>query len=368
MDLSLSNLSLKHLVEELKFLENGFVNNVQTLENNWMKIKIHTKEFGDKQLILTPNALFVSNSSLSAKQNPGGFSALLKKYLNNQRIFSLKQYGVDRIIVFEFAQIFMIIELFAKGNIILCDRNMKIIRAMRKEEWKDRKVGAEEEYKFPSSKGTNPIEETEKEFEKKIKENNKSFFGATVDILNASPAILEYLFDELKLDKKKDAKEANPKEIKEIFKKIKETYSSKEGRVYLSENVLYSCETNKVKEKEFDSIGAALNTLLLNEEVKKEIIVNEGPSKDENKKKLKYEKDRQSKLAQIEGLAIQEKESLEKGELIYVKYQEIKEILSAIEKGKAKKLPEKEIIAKINSIKPLIKELDFKKNKLVLEL
>lgn len=368
MDLSLSNLSLKHLVEELKFLENGFVNNVQTLENNWMKIKIHTKEFGDKQLILTPNALFVSNSSLSAKQNPGGFSALLKKYLNNQRIFSLKQYGVDRIIVFEFAQIFMIIELFAKGNIILCDRNMKIIRAMRKEEWKDRKVGAEEEYKFPSSKGTNPIEETEKEFEKKIKENNKSFFGATVDILNASPAILEYLFDELKLDKKKDAKEANPKEIKEIFKKIKETYSSKEGRVYLSENVLYSCETNKVKEKEFDSIGAALNTLLLNEEVKKEIIVNEGPSKDENKKKLKYEKDRQSKLTQIEGLAIQEKESLEKGELIYVKYQEIKEILSAIEKGKAKKLSEKEIIEKINSIKPLIKELDFKKNKLVLEL
>ncbi|MFA5931109.1 MAG: NFACT family protein [archaeon] len=368
MDLSLSNLTLKHLVGELNFLENGFVNNVQTLENNWMKIKIHTKEFGDKQLILTPNALFVSNSSLSAKQNPGGFSALLKKYLNNQRIFSLKQYGVDRIIVFEFAELLMIIELFAKGNIILCDRNMKIIRAMRKEEWKDRKVGAEEEYKFPSSKGTNPIEETEKEFEKKIKENSKSFFGATVDILNASPAILEYLFDELKLDKKKEAKEASSKEIKEIFKKIKETYSSKEGKVYLSENVLYSCETNKVKEKEFDSIQAALNTLQLNEEVKKEIIVNEGPSKDENKKKLKYEKDIQSKLTQIEGLTIQEKESLEKGELVYVKYQEIKEIFSAIEKGKAKKLPEKEIIAKINSIKPLIKELDFKKNKVVLEL
>jgi predicted ribosome quality control (RQC) complex YloA/Tae2 family protein len=81
MEIQLSNLALHHLINELNYFENGFVNNIQTLENNWIKMKVHTKEFGDKQLILAPNAIFASSQSLQAKQSPGGFSAFLKKFL-----------------------------------------------------------------------------------------------------------------------------------------------------------------------------------------------------------------------------------------------------------------------------------------------
>lgn len=61
--IQLSNLALRHLVGELQFLVNGFVNNAQSLENGWVKVKVHTK-LGDKNLVLTPNALFVPNISL----------------------------------------------------------------------------------------------------------------------------------------------------------------------------------------------------------------------------------------------------------------------------------------------------------------
>ncbi|MFA5125683.1 MAG: NFACT family protein [archaeon] len=367
MEIQLSNLALKHLIEELKFIENGFVNNVQTLENNWIKMKVHTKQFGDKQLILTPNSLFVSNSSLAAKQNPGGFSALLKKYLNNQRIVSLAQRGADRIAIIDFPEVVIILELFAKGNIVLCDKEMKIIRAMRKEEWKDRKLEQGEQYKFPSSKGINPLEENEKDFEKKLAQNVKTFFGACVDTLNASPTILEFAFDELKLDKKKNSKEATAKESKRLLEKVKEIYSSKEGKVFLNKGVIYSTEIKQEKEKEFESIQAALNTILLNGKIKTQIVI-KGPSKEETKKKEKQEKHIEAKNKQIEGLGVQEKEAQQKGEEIFIKYQEIKEVLSAIEKGKQKGLIEKEIISKINSLKPIIKELDFKKNTLVIEI
>jgi len=364
MDFQLSNLALKHLVEELQFLENGFVNNVQTLENNWIKMKVHTKQFGDKNLILPPNALFISNYSLPAKQSPGGFSALLKKYLFNQRILSLKLHGVDRIVMLEFPEIILILELFAKGNLILCTRDLKIIKSMRKEEWKDRILAANETYNFPSSRGANPSEETLVDFEKKLNENDKSFFGACVDILNTSPLILEYVFDELKIDKKKDAKSATQKEIKEIHKKMKEIYSAKEGKVYVNQGVIYSTEIGK--EKEFENIQAALNSLLISNAEKKEVVIKDSPKTQEAKKKLKFEKDIEAKQAQIIGLGVKESESQKKGEEIFIHYQEIKEIIGAIEKAKAKGLEEKEIVAKINAVKPLIKELDFKKKKLIL--
>ena len=367
MDFQLSNLALSHLVEELQFLENSFVNNVQTLENNWLKMKVHTKQFGDKNLILTPNSLFISNYSLPAKGSPGGFSALLKKYLFNQRIISLKLHGVDRIVVMEYPEVFVILELFAKGNIILCNKEMTIIKSMRKEEWKDRILAANAPYKFPSSRGTNPAEENLSEFENKIKQNDKSFFGACVDVLNTSPLILEYVFDELKVDKKKDAKVATQKEIKEIFTKMKEIYSAKEGQVYVNQGVIYSTEIGKSKEKEFENIQAALNSLLVSNAEKKEVVIKENPKKtEESKKKIKYEKDIEAKHAQIVGLGVKETESQKKGEEIFLHYQEIKEVIGAIEKAKSKGLEEKEIVAKINAVKPLIKELDFKKKKLVL--
>jgi len=368
MEIQLSNLALKHLVEELQVLENGFVNNVQTLENEWIKMKVHTKQFGDKNLILTPNSLFVSNYSLPAKQSPGGFSALLKKYLFNQRIISLKLHSVDRIVVMEFPEMLLILELFAKGNLILCNREKIIIKSMRREEWKDRTLQANEVYKFPSSRGANPAEETLVDFEKKLKENNKSFFGACVDILNTSPLILEYVFDELKIDKKKDATKATQKEVKEVLVKMKEIYSSKEGKVYLNQGVIYSTEIGKEKEKEFENIGAALNSLLVSNAEKKEVVIKDAPKTEETKKKIKFEKDIEAKEAQIKGLLIKENESQKKGETIFLHYAEIKSVLEAVSKAKSKGLDEKEIISKINAIKPLIKELDFKKKKIVLTL
>jgi predicted ribosome quality control (RQC) complex YloA/Tae2 family protein len=360
MEIQLTNLTLKHLVEELSFLENGFVNNVQSLENGWTKMKIHTKVQGDKQLIITPNSLFLSNYSLPARQNPGGFSALMKKYLDNQRIVSIKQHGIDRIVVFEFLDLFLIIELFAKGNLVLCNKEMNIIRAARREEWKDRKLEQNEEYKFPSSRGANPVEEKLSDFEKKIKENKKTFFGACVDTLNSSPQVLEFTFDELKLDKKKDSISATSKEIKQVFDKIKEIYSSKAGKAFLNEGILYSTEVGRQKEKEFDSINSALNILMLSGDIKKEIPIVE-PQK-ERKKDEKFLREMTVKQNQIKGIEIQSEEAQKKGEEIYLHYNELNELFDALKKAKQKGLTEKEVLEKINSVKPMIKELDFKKN------
>ena len=354
----LSNLALKHLVDENQLIVNGFINKIQTLENSWMKFKVHTKE-GDKTLVVTPNSFFISNKSLNAKQNPGGFSAFLKKHLFNQRIITFEQHGVDRIVILEFPEKYLILELFAKGNVILCDKEFKILRAMRKEQWKDRTLASEEEYKFPSSKGKNPTEISQKEFLDQLAQSKKSFFGACVELLNVAPAIMENVFEELKIEKKIDASKsgANGKKVLEQIKKI---YSSKKQSVYLSGNIIYTTKSTSALDKEFESLNEALNELLI-EEIK--------PFATEQEVRTVKKKDRKDEyLAQIKEAQKKEIEYKKIGEKIYLEYGTISEIISAVNKGKDKGLGAEEIMNKINSVNPIVKKIDLAKNKVIVEL
>ena len=361
MEIQLSNLALHHLVEELSYFENGFVNNIQTLENNWIKIKVHTKEFGDKQLVLAPNAIFASSQSLQAKQSPGGFSAFLKKFLYNQRMVLIKQHGLDRIIQIDFPECKLIIELFAKGNLILCDKNDKILRAFRKEEWKDRKLEQGEEYKFPSSRGISPLQENDNNFFENLKKSEKTLFGGCVDILNVSPQILELVFNNEKIDKTINAKDASKKTSTIILNELKKIYSSKQEKAYLVGNNLFTTDLG-TKDKEFESINFAVNSLLLSQlesTPKKEDEVKDSKKQDKDLKNLK------SRQMQLDGINVQLEETQKKGEEIYLHYNELKELMGAINIAKSKNLTESEIMSKINKVKPLIKELDFKKKKLI---
>ena len=135
--MQIPNITLAYQVAGLKqVVEGSMLRKVQELENNWIKLKLQTKQ-GTKDLILTPNALFIAMHSMHARQNTSGYGALLRKHLQNKRILSFAQHGFDRIIVLEFQEYFLIVELFAKGNIVLADKEKKIISAYRKESWKD---------------------------------------------------------------------------------------------------------------------------------------------------------------------------------------------------------------------------------------
>ncbi len=351
--IALSNLTLSHLIQENQFLVNGFVNKIQTTQDNVLKMKVHTK-LGDKNLVITSNYFFVSDKSILAKQNPGGFSAFLKKQLFNQRIISIKQKGLDRIILIDFPEKVLILELFAKGNIILCDKEMNIIKAMKREEWKDRKLEQNEKYKFPSSKGTNPLEENEKIFISKLEENKKSFFGACVEILNVAPAILEFVFEENNLNKKIDSKDAGKEKAKIVLSALKKIYSSEESEVYSSGGAIYSTKTNKNKERIFKNINSALNEIFIEENISTIPLI-------EKEKNIKRESDYGKQIMVLE---MDEKKFSELGEKIFLEYNKIDEILKAVKKAKEKGIPAKEAQKKINSIQPIVRELDYKKNRI----
>ncbi|MFA5745374.1 MAG: hypothetical protein WCX82_02580 [archaeon] len=143
-----------YIVKELEdeFL-NGYINNIQLVnyeENNILKFKIHKTK--TKELIVTPQILFVTELIYPTNSECGGLIKFLKKKLYNQKIHEIKQDKNNRVVYFKLDIYYLIFEFFSNSNIILTDLEFNIITAKQKEEWKDRTVKKYEKYIFPQSK------------------------------------------------------------------------------------------------------------------------------------------------------------------------------------------------------------------------
>jgi predicted ribosome quality control (RQC) complex YloA/Tae2 family protein len=296
----------------------GYINNVQTIENDIWKIKIHKQK--TKELIITPLICFISNNVFPVT-TINGFEKYLKKKLYNQRIKEISQDKNNKVIYFRLDQFYLIFEFFSKSNIILTDLEFKIITSKQKEEWKDRKIIKNEIYKFPSGKDIKKIKKEElleeiKSFDKKetIRHLSKTY--------NLAPVEIDMIYTS---------------DVKKLIDDIFSLYNLENpGILYLPEK-----ETYVIKEKGKEIFQTFENNY-------KEVY---------EKKEAKIETEKKSKINSVLESQLNKKEEFEnkikllekEGEFIYKNFLLIdilnKQITFAIDK----KISDKEIISKINN-------------------
>lgn len=111
------------------------VNQIYDIDNKTYLIKFQDKDV--KQTLLFESGIRFHTTSFEWPKNPSpsGFTMKLRKHLKNKRLESLKQLGTDRIIDFQFgvgdATYHLILELYDRGNLILCDHEMTILNVLR---------------------------------------------------------------------------------------------------------------------------------------------------------------------------------------------------------------------------------------------
>jgi len=316
----------KNLSDELL---GGYINNIQTLDENTFKIKVHKQK--TKQLIINNNVCFLSDYLLPTIEN-NGFGVFLKKALVNQRIHEIKQDKNNRVIYFKLDKHYLIFEFFSNSNIILTDINFKIITSKQKEEWKDRIIKKGEIYKFPIN--YNIREYTENEIISEIERTTQKTFeqiGRTelisylVRIYKLPPSDMESIIDEQKISKKtitKIKKLYEYKKPKLVFVDWKTnktlTVINEEGFIYddVEKHYLESYKRNAVKS---DVIKQSKNEIILKEQI-------------------------ETKNAFEEKIKTFNKE----GETIYAYFPQIDQINQQIKLATSKKINETEIINKIN--------------------
>ena len=141
-------MDLRYIVKEMKELTGSRVQKIYGNENDFLIVLYK----GVKTMIRIhlPNLIFITKYKKEYGE-PSNFVMLLRKYLTNDILEKIYQYDSERIVVFEFkSNKKLIVELFSKGNIILCENN-KIIRPLKFLRLQSRKIVPNTEYIFPKT-------------------------------------------------------------------------------------------------------------------------------------------------------------------------------------------------------------------------
>lgn len=291
-------------------------------------------------------------------QIPPNFPMLLRKYIKGGRVIGVSQHNFDRIMRIDIQKehkFSLVIELFAKGNIILLDENDKIILPLKRKLWQDRKITSKEEYKYPPEKGVNPLV-IEKIDLKEIFQNSDKDIIRTLAGNGLGGLYAEEIILRSNVDKKKMANKVTDTEINvlynafnDVFKPLK-TYdfkpqiiTGKKEDVLPLDLQIYS-EYEKKRFESYNEASDEFYSSIVSEDIVQ--IHNEVWSGEVGK----FEKRLSIQLETLEKFNKTVKESKIKGEAIYSNYQQIQNIINIINEAR-KKHSWLEIIAIIKKAK-----------------
>ncbi|MBW3011791.1 NFACT family protein, partial [Candidatus Woesearchaeota archaeon] len=149
MKTSLTGLELKYMLKELDFIVGGKVNKVFHPAKKDIIFHIHVPNKGKTLLRIVAGKIMFVTSTRPEAEEPDSFALYLRKILFNARIKAISQLGTERIVKLEFDDYSLYIELFGRGNFVVCDNEDKILNVEEKQVWKDRSLVKDEIYRHP---------------------------------------------------------------------------------------------------------------------------------------------------------------------------------------------------------------------------
>lgn len=371
MKKELSSIELNYLVNEFQQLLGGKIDKIYQPAKNELLIVFHVPRIGKKMLRATlPNFVWLTEKKPEMPEKMPGFCGVLRKYLSNARLRKIEQINSERILILELetkdAKYALILELFSKGNAILCEKG-KIIQPLSVQNWKDRTIKKGEVYTAPSREH-NPFDISLTKFKELIETSPDTISKTLAVQLGIGGVYAEELC--IRTDIAKTKKNIEEQEIKKLYKELSNLLQQKiqPSAVFDNNTVIdiipFKLEKYKDKrQEEFKTYSQALDSVLAKGIEKRELK----QVSDKYGKKVQ-QIDTRIKL-QKKNLKEKEKKSKEyqkKGEKIYEKYQELKTLLSEIQKMR-KTMSWKEIKEKLKGIK-YIKEINEKTGEIVIEI
>ncbi|HEX3014272.1 MAG TPA: ribosome rescue protein RqcH [Methanobacterium sp.] len=167
---NMSNVDVYAICHELKDLLKGArVDKAYQPTKDTVLIRFHVAGRGRVDIAFQAGRrIHMTQYPLPNPKIPPNFPMLLRKYIKGATVEDIRQYNFDRIVELHVAKeqkFTLVVELFAKGNIILLDEEGTIILPLKRKLWSDRKISSKEEYKYPPKRGINPLEVKKEELE-----------------------------------------------------------------------------------------------------------------------------------------------------------------------------------------------------------
>jgi len=256
---SLTSLDIYKLLEELNYINGGFIRNVKSRRNEFYFLIYKGKEYWLK---IVPGSYFCIVDEKPEDNIDFGFTQLVKNALKGKK-FSIGMHNSDRILEIKTENNKLIIEMFSKGNVILL-KDEKIERALFQRKFESREISSGNEYSYPPG-------------------NKKSFndmYGGFYSILKMSDkeSIVKslamdfsmggYYAEEIcfraKVDKSKKPSELTMGELKMLREKFLEIMNEKKPNI-IDNKILSTIELKHIEgQKEyFSSINSAVTNFFV---------------------------------------------------------------------------------------------------------
>ncbi|MBT4538976.1 hypothetical protein HOC32_01680 [Candidatus Woesearchaeota archaeon] len=328
---SISSVELTAIVEELQFLVKGKFTQIYHQEKRELLLQLHASGKGKLLLKIIPGKYVCFTKTKQSQLRPTGFCMLLRKYIGNGFIRSIKQQGAERILVMEIERketYYLIFELFSKGNIILTDKDYTVIGALDQNTWKNRTIRTRYPYVFPEVR-VNWKKITPKQLKELLqKSEKKNLATALATEVGLGGLYAEEVCLKATVDKTVLPPEVSAVQVKSLIAAIDEIHKALKkptGNIYENEITPFILEGKKPL-KTVTSYTSALDLL----------------------KPFQVTSPYEKKIATIGRMIGRQEEALnnlqkkidlnkQKGELIYGQYQPLSKLLSIVKTLREKK-------------------------------
>jgi predicted ribosome quality control (RQC) complex YloA/Tae2 family protein/ribosomal protein L23 len=340
MQKQLSSFDIYVIVNELKNLKDAYIEKIYQLSRDEILIKVKNVNTKQKEQLFIRNGelICLSDNEFQTPEKPSSFAMALRKYLTNGRIKDIIQHEFDRIIKIIISKkegdYTLICEFFSKGNIILVNPQGNIIVPLIRESWAHRKIKGKEQYTAPPPQ-INPFKLSFDDFKKRFKESTSDIVRTLAVSINLSGSIAEEICIRSNVDKKTSVNDVDDETLSKIFENIQSFLN-----IFIEEK--FQPTLIKKDDEIIDILPFKFEKYT---DAKFEKIENfsKGLSFFIKKQKTEVKKDKsfEKSLGKLERQLTQQKEAITtiekqinekkiEGDLIYLHYQEIEELLSEI--------------------------------------
>ncbi|HEV2192737.1 MAG TPA: ribosome rescue protein RqcH [Nitrosopumilaceae archaeon] len=160
--MTLAGIELRYLVNEIsKKTSEYYVSNIYGISRNSILFKLHHPEKPDILLMFSTFGFWITTRKIEQIEE----NRLVKRLRNDllrSKISEIKQIGTERIVYITFSglnQEFVLVgEFFGDGNIVLCNKEMKILSLLHSIDVRHRKLNVGFNYELPPLGGLNIFE------------------------------------------------------------------------------------------------------------------------------------------------------------------------------------------------------------------
>ena len=378
MQRQLTSFDIYTIVYELQDIVGYQVEKIYQLSQNEILIRIKNIESREKKNIFVRNSEFIclTNRELEKPIRPSAFAMALRKYLSNGRITGVIQHEFDRIIKIKVGRregvYTVVFEFFSNGNIILVDPEGRIIVPLIRQTWKDRKVKGREPYVPPPSQ-VNPFDLTLKGFTELLRGSDADLVRTLAVNLNLSGVIAEEICVRADVDKNMRIQDLDDETIKKVYVSLSEFLDLFKNKKFEPLFVKKNDEFIDILPFKFESYHDGVSfekTSSMIEGLSRFIEVKKVESKKEETSVDKLVGKLQRQLVQQEENIKRLRDQIElkkiEGDLIYLNFQEVENLLNDVKR--VLELKDKEDAVKKISEKGFVKVFDPVKNLLIVIL